>query len=51
MSADLAPVAVEIRRPVVLLEETERCLLPGDRATLSARSADQLVEEGSAVRS
>ncbi len=50
MSAELAPVTVEIRKPVLLLEETDRCLLPGERATLTARAADQLVEEGSAVR-
>ncbi len=50
MSAELAPVTVEIRKPVLLPEEAERCLFPGERATLTARSADQLVEEGSAVR-
>ncbi len=48
-SAELDPVTVEIRKPVLLLEATERCLLPGERATLTARAADRLIEEGSAV--
>ena len=44
-----APVAVEIRRPVVLADD-ERRLLPGDMTTVPAGVVDGLVEFGCAVR-
>jgi hypothetical protein len=49
ITADLAPVTVEIRKPVLLLDEGCGYLVPGQRATVTARSAGHLVEEGSAV--
>ena len=43
------PVAVEIRRPVLLADEGRR-LSPGDRTTAPAACMDDLVELGCAVR-
>ena len=49
IEAGLAPVAVEIREPVMLADEDRR-LTPGERTTLPADWADHLVETGCAVR-
>ena len=49
IKAGLVPVAVEIRKPVLLLDEGLQ-LKPGERTTIPARSADHLVADGSAVR-
>jgi hypothetical protein len=49
MAARSAPVAVEIRRPVLLPDEDRR-LAPGERTTITADFADHLVDVGCAVR-
>ena len=49
IKAGLVPVAVEVRKPVLLLSEGRR-LKPGERTTISARSVEHLVADGSVVR-
>jgi hypothetical protein len=49
ITAGSVPVAVEIRRPVLLADE-DRHLAPGERTTITADWADHLVDLGCAVR-